>query len=242
MLLRALCFALVAHGLPGMAQRHSLHGPCEMVLVGSGGLLHAGSLLLERRPVVFPSAPHDPQLLPRMDRIAVGRWDPAAHRMSNILFASATGLSLVAAGLLSTGERPLVPVVIVLESGLLASGITNVVKELTHRPRPYLFDPLPAQGSLAGRDDHHAFWSGHVANISAMCFSTAWLVQRSDASPASRTLVWSFAFAAPAAMAWLRVGAGRHFPTDVLTGYVFGSVVGWAVPYFHRRSVRGAQP
>jgi membrane-associated phospholipid phosphatase len=239
-MLRAFSFVLLVQALPGAAQQHTLSLPRELALVGTAGLLHTGSILLVRRPLAHPGAPLDPLTLPRIDRIATGRWDPSAHRASSILFGAGAGLSLAAAALLVDGDRPVVPVTIVLESGLLAAGATNLVKELTRRPRPYLYDPVGVALPYKGRDDHHAFWSGHVANISAMAFSTAWMVQRSNTSPAWRAVAWSGAFVVPVSMAWLRVRAGRHFPTDVLTGFVFGAAMGWAVPYFHRR-VRGGR-
>jgi membrane-associated phospholipid phosphatase len=32
---------------------------------------------------------------------------------------------------------------------------------------------------------------------------------------------------------WLRVRAGRHYPTDVLAGAALGSLIGWLVPRLH---------
>jgi membrane-associated phospholipid phosphatase len=32
----------------------------------------------------------------------------------------------------------------------------------------------------------------------------------------------------------LRVLSGKHFPTDVLTGAVVGSALGWLIPELHR--------
>lgn len=235
--LRALCVVLA--GLPLMAQaqfKHQLSWPREGALVGTGIAFHGIALLQARKPMPAWNGPLDPAGLWRLDRTAVGRWQPEAHRASNILFGAALGVSLATAIWSQQGEQPMVPVVIILESGLLASGITNVVKEVARRPRPYLYDPaIPVELHL-GPDDYHSFWSGHTANTAAITFATASMVQHSNVSQGAKTATWIGAATIPAAMGWLRVRSGRHFPTDVLTGYAFGALMGWMVPYLHRRS------
>lgn len=174
--------------------------------------------------------------VPGIDRVATRQWSMRAHRTSNVLFGVATAASLATAIANQHGEQPLLPVVIIAESGFFSAGLTNTVKELVRRPRPYLYNgDVPASAHHPG-EDAVSFWSGHTANMAAVTFSTANLVQRSDASPALKTATWVGAALAPAAMGYLRVRAGRHFPTDVLTGYIVGAAVGFAVPYFHRAS------
>jgi membrane-associated phospholipid phosphatase len=47
--------------------------------------------------------------------------------------------------------------------------------------------------------------------------------------------LWTFAAAVPFATAYLRVSAGKHFPTDVMTGYAVGAAIGWLVPHLHKK-------
>ena len=49
----------------------------------------------------------------------------------------------------------------------------------------------------------------------------------------SRRVVYGAAILGGTTVAALRAAAGRHFPTDVLTGAVVGSAVGLAVPALH---------
>jgi membrane-associated phospholipid phosphatase len=168
------------------------------------------------------------------DRISTRLWSLPAHRASNVLFGLATAASLATAIVNQRGDQPMVPVAIILQSGFLSAGLTNTVKELVRRPRPYLYNPnVPASAYHPG-EDAVSFWSGHTANMAAVTFSAANMVQHSDASQGMKTATWVGAAVAPAAMSYLRVRAGRHFPTDVLTGYLVGAAVGFAVPYFHR--------
>ena len=50
-----------------------------------------------------------------------------------------------------------------------------------------------------------------------------------------RKWVWVGALAVPAATAWYRYRAGKHFPTDVTVGYAIGAGLAWLVPTLHKR-------
>ena len=47
--------------------------------------------------------------------------------------------------------------------------------------------------------------------------------------------LWTFVAAVPFATGYLRVSAGKHFPTDVIAGYAVGAFVGWLIPELHKR-------
>lgn len=239
-MLRALCFVLGLLPLLAPAQtRHQLSWGRDGAIVGAGIAFQGIALLQERRPMPLWTGTLDPSGVPGIDRISLGHWEPRAHRNSNILFGAAVGLSLATGILAQNGEQPLVPVVIILESGLIASGITNMVKEAVRRPRPYMYNSAVPVELHRGHDDRHSFWSGHTAFTAAYTFSTAHLVQHSNASQGVKTATWIGAATVPAAMGFFRVRSGRHFPTDVLAGYAFGALVGWAVPYIHRLNTGG---
>ena len=42
----------------------------------------------------------------------------------------------------------------------------------------------------------------------------------------------------PAVTAWARVGAGKHFASDVIVGYLTGAAIGYLVPELHKRWAR----
>ncbi len=39
----------------------------------------------------------------------------------------------------------------------------------------------------------------------------------------------------PALTGYLRIRAGKHYPSDVLAGYALGALIGYAVPALHRK-------
>ena len=50
--------------------------------------------------------------------------------------------------------------------------------------------------------------------------------------------MWTGAAIVPALVGFTRVKAGKHYWTDVLTGYAVGALVGTLTPFLHRREFR----
>jgi membrane-associated phospholipid phosphatase len=233
--LRALCFLALPLPVVCTAQtHHDLRVGREVGIVATGFAFQGIGLLLAHQNTTKPAPVIDIGQVPPIDRIATRQWSLTAHRQSDLLFGVAVAASLAGSIVNQNGERPLLPVAIIAESSLLCSGLTNSVKELVRRPRPYMYNSDVPPSYHDPDRDYVSFWSGHTANTAAITFSTACMVQRSDASQAAKTWTWVGAAAVPAAMGYLRVKSGRHFPTDVLTGYIVGALVGIVVPYFHR--------
>ncbi len=233
-ILRAILVLMLFPG-PMVAQDpFELRTGREAAIIGAGVMFHGFSLIQEHRNKDAAPPILDLGKVPGIDRVATRQWSVPAHRASNILYGVAIVASLTTAIVGDQNAKPLVPIVIIAEAGLLSSGITNTFKELVRRPRPYLYNSAAPNISMPGHEDQLSFWSGHTVNTASITFTCANLVQRSDASKGMKTATWIGAAVAPAAMGYLRVRAGRHFPTDVLTGYAVGALVGWAVPYFHR--------
>ena len=52
----------------------------------------------------------------------------------------------------------------------------------------------------------------------------------------AKPYIWASAAIYPAIVGWMRVKAGKHFPTDVIVGYLAGAAVGMLVPRIHRKN------
>lgn len=100
--------------------------------------------------------------------------------------------------------------------GLIVTNLT--IKPLISRPRPWLDWPIVP---LVAENDPNSFPSGHTC--AAFAAGLSWV----------RTLPWRWGRIAAAAAAVLmglsRLYVGVHYPTDVLTGAVIGSLCAWAV-------------
>ncbi|WKZ66482.1 MAG: phosphatase PAP2 family protein [Flavobacteriales bacterium] len=229
--LRALSLLLIGTSVHAQT-RHDLRWGREAMIVGVGLGLNTSGLLLAQRP--RPEAIR-PGPVPSIDRVSTRLWHPQASRASDALFGIAAGAAVLGAIRNQHGEQPLLPVAIIAQSTLLSIGLTTTVKELVRRPRPYLHNSDVPPSLHDARKDHLSFWSGHTANTAAITFACASLVQHSDAPRGWRTAAWIAAAGAPALMGYLRIRAGKHFPTDVIAGYAVGTAVGLGTAYFHRQ-------
>ena len=121
-----------------------------------------------------------------------------------------------------------------LETLTLNLGLTDLTKALVSRKRPYLYGDKASLGEKQKHDNQRSFFSGHTSTSAASCFMLAKIYQ--DYHPQDKRLpyIWSFAAAIPAITAYLRIKAGKHFYTDVITGYLIGAAVGMTVPELHK--------
>lgn len=111
--------------------------------------------------------------------------------------------------------------------GLLVTNVT--IKPLVARARPWVV--MEGFTALVAEHDPNSFPSGH--SCSAFAFAAALWV----------TLPWKWARVAAllsaVVMAFSRLYVGVHFPSDVLTGVLIGTLCGlagaWLVNYFTRR-------
>jgi membrane-associated phospholipid phosphatase len=117
---------------------------------------------------------------------------------------------------------------------VLAMGITdlscNVPKHAVGRLRPlhavagtYYQESghwlrLPADYT-PDRERDSSFPSAHAANTAALAVVAAMFW------PRLRRVVWAL----PLVVGWSRVYVGKHYPLDVVAGWIFGAVLGWCV-------------
>jgi hypothetical protein len=174
---------------------------------------------------------------PRWDQSATRQYSLRAQRTSDILMLSALATPVLLS--LSDKNRNLrnggTVAVMGLEILLLTNGLTHTTKQLTRRVRPYAYNPNVPEHLKYKPDTWHSFFSGHTSISTSACFFTAQVY--SDLYPDSRwkPLVWGTAIALPATVGYFRYKGGKHFPTDILTGFAVGAISGLVVPYLHKK-------
>jgi len=116
----------------------------------------------------------------------------------------------------------------------LAAILPAYGKATVQRPRPYTYNPNVPMESKTTSDAKKSFFSRHtsMAFASAVFLSTAY----DDYYPDSRSspYVWAGSLLAASAVGYMRFASGEHFPTDIITGAVVGSAVGFLIPWLHR--------
>jgi len=161
----------------------------------------------------------------------------AADALSGVLANAAIPVAMLGYLLLSANASGditagLVDVLLVAEAVALAEVLTEGVKEVAGRQRPWAyFGPDPGHG---GPPANVSFFSGHTT----FAFSTAaatFTVASLRAYPGA-WIAGTAGLAAAAFVGYLRMAADAHYFTDVLAGAAVGGLVGFAVPYlFHGR-------
>jgi len=113
---------------------------------------------------------------------------------------------------------------IVFQGAMLNSALINL----------YNYNPDAPLDIKLRKSSRYSFYSGHVATTAYFSFTTAQLY--SDLHPQSnlRPYVWAAATLLPAAVAYGRMRAGKHFFTDVLIGFAAGTAIALTVPALHR--------
>jgi len=101
------------------------------------------------------------------------------------------------------------------------------------RPVVY-YDALPYSQRNDG-NNRNSFYSGHVATAAAATFFMVKVY--SDYHPEiGGTKYWLYAAASvpPLVLGYFRIKALRHFPSDVMTGFMIGAATGIIIPELHR--------
>jgi membrane-associated phospholipid phosphatase len=125
-----------------------------------------------------------------------------------------------------------------LEVFSITFGLTTLAKNVAKRPRPFTYNPeVPLERKLE-LDARRSFFSGHTSHTAAFTFFMAKVVTdyHPNMKKGWKAVMWSGAVLIPATTAYLRVKAGRHFPTDVMAGFAAGALVGFLVPHLHKKN------
>lgn len=124
---------------------------------------------------------------------------------------------------------------VAFQSLMLSQALSNSFK-LTLRNRPYMYNPDVDMAEKRKQDGRMSFFSAHTSTVSALCFSFAFAHQTYLDKNKSNTAIWVGAFTLPAVEGLLRVKAGKHFPSDVIVGYLTGLGTSYLMHRLHKVS------
>jgi len=173
------------------------------------------------------------------DRPATYNWNPDAARASDYIRTSVIILPIIFLGNHNTRSDFGSLIIMTLEVTAITYGLTTGIKHVANRTRPLVYNEEAPLEHRTANNSRLSFFSGHTSFTAAFSFFFAKVM--SDYHPDMKTEymigLWTFAAAIPFATAYLRVSAGKHFPTDVMTGYVLGAATGWLVPHLHKKKI-----
>ena len=108
--------------------------------------------------------------------------------------------------------------------------VTDIVKHTVKRKRPSSYYQTRDEGD----DTYKSFFSGHTSQAFAIGTSTAIMLSRSY--PDKKFLIWGSAITLATTTGYLRIAADKHYMTDVLSGALAGSIIGFLVQKKHAKT------
>jgi len=171
-----------------------------------------------------------------IDRGSALNWSPSVSTASDAVLLTITVLPALFLSEHHTGRDITTLLVMYAEVFAFNYGVTEFAKSSVNRSRPYVYNENVSMGIRTGSFSRKSFFSGHTSQTAAASFYFAKVI--TDYHPTLRRGLkwglWIFAATVPAANGYLRVWAGKHFPTDVMAGYVVGAATGLLIPELHR--------
>jgi membrane-associated phospholipid phosphatase len=102
---------------------------------------------------------------------------------------------------------------------IFSTWINTVLKNLFKQPRPYNIDPSVGMAF----ESSHGFPSGHAQN--SLCFWVPIMTWAGSRKKESRPIIRIAALLLILLIAYSRLYLGVHFPTDILGGWIIGSLL-----------------
>ncbi|MBW6481647.1 MAG: phosphatase PAP2 family protein [Vicingaceae bacterium] len=173
----------------------------------------------------------------RFDRVAINNNNEESKEISDILLYSELALPLFFFSNHHTGKDFGRLGIMAVEVFAITSGLTMNAKYAFNRTRPLVYNDEISFDTRTASNSRLSFFSGHTAQTAAFSVFMAKVIHdyHPNMKKGIEIGIWTVAITLPAAMAYLRVDAGNHFPSDVIVGYAIGASVGWLVPHLHKK-------
>ncbi|WP_276497693.1 phosphatase PAP2 family protein [Pontibacter litorisediminis] len=210
------------------------------ITVGAIGATVAGNILIGKKDRVSTAdlAALSKNDVNGFDRFAAGNYSTSAETLSDFPFYGSFLAPLLL--LLDDDIKQNAPQVYLLYGQALsiAGGMYSMTAGLTKRKRPYVYAADAPVGLKTDKQATNSFYAGHTAATATATFFLAKVYHDFNPDSPARPYVWAAAATVPAAVAFLRLKAGKHFLSDNLVGYAVGTTIGILVPELHKRGSR----
>lgn len=221
----------------GSGKTFALNPLTDSALLGTGLLLSGGDLILDNALKLnrqeYKGEFYDKDDVNSFDRFFMQSYSKKLDLAGDLLLVATMATPAVLAT--TQKEEWLTCGVMYAETLLIANGIKEITKLCVNRARPYMYydsETFP-ESDIDDGDWANSFPSGHCAMAFAGATFTSYTFCKYFPDSPWRFPVVASSFAMAAGTAALRFASGNHFVTDVLTGAVIGSAVGFLVPWLH---------
>jgi membrane-associated phospholipid phosphatase len=207
------------------------------LIIGSGAVIGSAAYAIDHSQSVLTLGEIN-QLSSKsinwFDKGAVYQFSEEAAKVSDI----AVGLSIAAPFVLLSDHKMRKDwstfSIMYFETVLFSVSVPSIGKGSVKRIRPFVYNhDVPIEKKTSG-EAKRSFFSRHttIAFASAVFLSTVY----NNSYPDSKwtPYVWTGSLLAAGAVGYFRYEAGEHFPTDIITGAVVGSAIGYFIPHLHQ--------
>lgn len=123
-----------------------------------------------------------------------------------------------------------------VEAQIVNLGLNIFTKNLATRNRPYAYNQTVPLTQKLTPDTRLSFYSGHTSFAFTSSVYTSKMFSELNINPDLNPVVWSINLLTASLTGYLRIEAGKHFPTDVIVGAIVGSTIGYFLPEIHRKN------
>ena len=207
----------------------------ELVIGGIGVLIGTASLIVNanNKPLTIDEIDSlDPRNVNKFDRVAIGTYETDV--LGDVLFYGSFAFPLTFLAYDKTEEDFGAISLMYGEAVLLNASINALVKAVTLRNRPFVYDSHSLLEPKLDIDARYSFYSGHTSMSAVNTFYTAKIYSAYLSNGTTKTILWTAAALIPAVTGISRITTHNHFPTDVIVGYIVGAAIGYFIPEIHK--------
>ena len=213
--------------------RNKFDIPATAVL--AGWPLFAMSIIYDRDPVpVTEVNTLDIHNINKFDRPIADNYDEKARKASDKFFYGSMPLPLFLLLDKKIRKDGLKVGLLYLETMGVTGSVYVTSAMLANRFRPYAYNANVDITKRTRGGARNSFFAGHPAFVASSTFFMAEVYTSYHPEMREKWILYSVAGAAAVTTGLLRLKAGQHFRTDVLTGLTVGTLSGILIPHFHK--------
>lgn len=200
-----------------------------------GWSLYGMSVIYGRDPVPASEiAALSSQNINSFDRPAADNYDLKAKELSDKFFYGSMPLPLLLM-LDKKIRKDAGKVGLLFLQAMGSTGTLYTSSAMTvNRFRPYAYNSMVDLGTRQRGGSRNSFFAGHPAVVATSTFFMAKVYTDYHPNMKGKGVLFTLAGAASATTGILRIKAGQHFNSDVITGVAIGTLSGILIPHFHK--------
>ena len=210
----------------------------EIIITGIGAVIGTAALIVNanNKPLsINEISSLNPDEVNKFDRIAIGPFESDVPGDIFLYGSFIFPLTFLTYG--KTQEDFGAISLMYGEAVLLNASINALVKAITLRNRPFVYDESSLLEPKLDIDARYSFFSGHTSMTAVNTFYTAKVYSEYISNQTTKTILWTAAAIIPAITGYSRIDTHNHFPTDVIVGYIVGAAIGYFIPEIHKTNI-----